>query len=320
MKKSIILFFIFFIIFSQQSNIYSLDTLSCKYFPLKVGNTFYYKIKMIYPPSDSSLCITKILDTVLLNNKKYFLIKNFIYQGYLHNYKIRYDSSNGNLYRYDSSSSQCEYELKLYRLSIPVGDTIGSYCCNYLFNQGATFTCNGVGKSYLFGDSVSYKQFLSYWSQSYGWDICYTSFSVNFGMSYIYAQAGGISYSWSAIIYLIGANINGIVYGDTTLTFANRINLTVPDKFLLYQNYPNPFNPVTKIKFQIPADGRKQTADVKLIVYDILGKEIKTLVNEQLQPGSYEVTFDGNNLPSGVYFYKLQAGNFIETKKMVLLK
>jgi flagellar hook assembly protein FlgD len=77
---------------------------------------------------------------------------------------------------------------------------------------------------------------------------------------------------------------------------------------------------VTKIKFDIPSEGKSQKAKVKLVIYDILGKEIRTLVNEQLQPGTYEVTFDGSNLPSGVYFYQLRAGEFVETKKLVLLK
>jgi photosystem II stability/assembly factor-like uncharacterized protein len=98
------------------------------------------------------------------------------------------------------------------------------------------------------------------------------------------------------------------------------ISLEIPKSFKLEQNYPNPFNPSTKIKFDIPSEGKSQKAKVKLLIYNILGKEIQTLVNEQLQPGSYEVTFDGGNLPSGVYFYKLYSGNFTETKKLILLK
>ncbi len=97
----------------------------------------------------------------------------------------------------------------------------------------------------------------------------------------------------------------------------------IPANYSLYQNYPNPFNPTTKIKFQIPSDVKRKTSDVKsLTVFtDIYsGKEISTLVNEQLQPGTYEVTFDGGNLPSGVYFYQLKSNNFIETKKLILLK
>ena len=89
----------------------------------------------------------------------------------------------------------------------------------------------------------------------------------------------------------------------------------VPNKFELYQNYPNPFNPVTTIKYDII-----KSQDVKLAVYDILGREVATLVNEQQQPGSYEIKFDATNVSSGIYFYQLKAGDFIDTKKMILIK
>jgi hypothetical protein len=91
-------------------------------------------------------------------------------------------------------------------------------------------------------------------------------------------------------------------------------------EFSLSQNYPNPFNPSTKINFTISSEVKRGTSNVKLIVYDILGREIKTLLNKPIQPGEYEIEFDGSELPSGVYFYKLSAGNFVETKKMMLIK
>jgi hypothetical protein len=100
----------------------------------------------------------------------------------------------------------------------------------------------------------------------------------------------------------------------------NKISSEVPRTFRLEQNYPNPFNPTTKIKFQIPSGVKRQTSDVKLVIYDVLGHEIQTLVNEKLQPGTYEVTFDGSNFASGIYFYQLKSGNFIETKKMLMIK
>jgi uncharacterized delta-60 repeat protein len=105
------------------------------------------------------------------------------------------------------------------------------------------------------------------------------------------------------------------------------ISNNVPDKFDLYQNYPNPFNPVTKIKFSIsplPGGVSRWTSGrgelVRLIIYDILGREIATLVNEQLKPGIYEVEFDGTNYPSGIYYYRITASDFSSTKKLVLLK
>ncbi|GBD86208.1 hypothetical protein BMS3Abin03_00118 [bacterium BMS3Abin03] len=83
----------------------------------------------------------------------------------------------------------------------------------------------------------------------------------------------------------------------------------------LYQNYPNPFNPQTTIKYQIP-----ELSLVALKVFDVLGSEVVTLVNEEKQTGTYEVEFDATGLPSGVYFYQIKAGNYIETKKMLLLQ
>jgi hypothetical protein len=90
---------------------------------------------------------------------------------------------------------------------------------------------------------------------------------------------------------------------------------TFPDKFTLYQNFPNPFNPVTNIRYDV-----SKSAQVKLVVYDILGREIKTLVNEYKTPGSYQLNFNGSGLSSGTYFYRIQAGDFVQIKKMVLIK
>jgi hypothetical protein len=93
------------------------------------------------------------------------------------------------------------------------------------------------------------------------------------------------------------------------------ISSEIPGDFSLGQNYPNPFNPTTKIKFDVARVG-----DVKIIVYDVMGREVQTLVDERLQPGTYEVTFDGSNLPSGIYFSQLKTENFIDTKKLILPK
>ena len=92
-----------------------------------------------------------------------------------------------------------------------------------------------------------------------------------------------------------------------------------PKQFLLEQNYPNPFNPVTTIKYSIPANVETSYM-TSLRVFDILGNEVATLVNESKQSGSYSVSFDAANLPSGVYFYRINTDNFTETKKMILLK
>lgn len=121
---------------------------------------------------------------------------------------------------------------------------------------------------------------------------------------------------------LRGCIINGILYGDTTLTGVNQTSTLVPDKFFLSQNYPNPFNPKTIINYQlsIPTDRDKLFNSVRLIVYDVKGKEVAILVNEKQHPGNYSIEFDGTNFPSGIYFYELKTENYSETKRMILLK
>ncbi len=94
----------------------------------------------------------------------------------------------------------------------------------------------------------------------------------------------------------------------------------IPDNFELYNNYPNPFNPVTKIKFDLPSVGQRHAFDVRVVIYNILGREVAALVDQQLKPGTYEAEFDGSNYPSGVYFYTLTTETFTQTRKMVLIK
>ena len=113
---------------------------------------------------------------------------------------------------------------------------------------------------------------------------------------------------------------NGLILKTTNggVTFIEEENnFTQPKEFLLYQNYPNPFNPSTSIQYAI-----SNTQFVTLKVYDLLGREVATLVNEEKTAGSYEIEFGVKSLElsSGIYFYKLQAGDFVETKKMILLK
>lgn len=99
------------------------------------------------------------------------------------------------------------------------------------------------------------------------------------------------------------------------ITGVEENNNSIPPRYLLSQNYPNPFNPSTKIQYSISSQ-----QNVTLKVYDVLGKEVATLVNDEKPAGTYEVFFNGSNLSSGVYFYKLQSGSFVETRKLTLLK
>jgi len=130
----------------------------------------------------------------------------------------------------------------------------------------------------------------------------------------------GIDFISSDTGWVVGYNglILKTVNGGGPVSVQN-ISTEVPSAYSLKQNYPNPFNPATKIKFDV-ASVKQASLLVTLKVYDVSGREVKTLVNESLQPGTYETTFDGSKLNSGVYFYKLTSGDFTETKRMLLIK
>jgi len=106
-----------------------------------------------------------------------------------------------------------------------------------------------------------------------------------------------------------------ICFNIQPLSGTGNSNAGIPKDYSLYQNYPNPFNPTTKIRFDNPKSG-----NVTLKVYDLLGKEVALLVNETKQAGSYIVDFNGQNLSSGVYFYKLESGNYTDVKRMILIR
>ncbi|MFC2085294.1 T9SS type A sorting domain-containing protein [Bacteroidota bacterium] len=126
----------------------------------------------------------------------------------------------------------------------------------------------------------------------------------------------GINFIDSETGWAVGGNkILKTTNGGITTSVEETETKSVADNFYLSQNYPNPFNPSTKIKYSIP----KQNI-VTLKVFDVLGGEVATLVNKEHSQGNYEIEFNGNNLTSGIYFYRLIAGNYIETKKMILVK
>jgi len=149
--------------------------------------------------------------------------------------------------------------------------------------------------------------------------------------------SASLLYSQSSIVYDAGTNIdigtgadvcaatitvNGTYSGNGTFCNApvdvedeNKEDLVTPKEFSLSQNYPNPFNPSTTIKWQMPKAGL-----VTLKIYDVLGREVTILVNEELNAGNHETVFDASRFSSGIYFYQIKAENYIETKKMILIK
>ncbi len=118
-----------------------------------------------------------------------------------------------------------------------------------------------------------------------------------------YATVGG----WGGTV--LRTTNGGVTYVKEEKTYE------IPDNYFLSNNYPNPFNPATKIKYSVP-----QLSDVVIKVFDILGNELETLVNNEKPAGTYEITWNAVSLPSGIYFYQIRAGDFVQTKKMTLLK
>ncbi len=140
------------------------------------------------------------------------------------------------------------------------------------------------------------------------WNLSYQITNNNLRDLFFVGDDGWIVGGWGTILHTTNGGVTFI---------EEEKNSTQPKEFLLQQNYPNPFNPSTSIQYAISS-----TQFVTLKVYDLLGREVATLVNEEKPAGSYNVEFTINNLQlsTGIYFYRLQAGNYVETKKMILLK
>jgi photosystem II stability/assembly factor-like uncharacterized protein len=145
-------------------------------------------------------------------------------------------------------------------------------------------------------------------------------------------QASGVTSVLRSVAFtdsLLGfaAGDGGVIIKTTNggITSVTEVSNHIPGDYQLSQNYPNPFNPVTKIKFQIPLSrgvsalgGRGVLSS--LVIFDVMGREVSTLVNQHLNPGTYEVNWDASNYPSGVYVYKLTSGDFTDSKRMILIK
>lgn len=293
--------FLFLILLGYQTS-YSMpiDTSVFRYFPLNVGNTWTWHRDQNYSPgpgSDKEI----ILRSKVINNKRYYITVRDMYYSYSNTHNIgifayHIDTLNGNLYTSDTLGN---LECLLDSLNSRKGDS-ATIC------QNERHGCD-TGSYNIFNQNFATKIF-GYTFFEGGGNIKY---SKGIGKVYEFGQAMMSQTTQT----LMGCIINGVLHGDTTLVGLTPISNEIPDKFSISQNYPNPFNPNTIIKFKIA-----NSSNVRLIVYDILGKEVITIVNEELKPGTYDAEFDGTNLPSGVYYYKLETADYSETKKMVLIK
>ena len=280
----------------------TVDPLILKWYPLAVGNkwiyNYWYQIDSL---PEIGISTYKITGDTTVNGKHYFIFNDS------NNY-IRQDSLTGRIYK----ATNFNNEYIFADLTLDIGDTLydpGNYLALTVTGEQSFNQWGLNSKRRLFNDFSS--------------SVTHTfSFVKEIGLyhEFTYELGGGE-------ITLRGCVIDGIVYGDTTTLGVDYEPENKLTEFFLSQNYPNPFNPSTKIKYSIPsviASGAKQSQIVTLKVYDVLGREVATLVNEEKQPGEYEVEFNPafgiKNLASGIYFYKLQAANYSSTKKMIYLK
>jgi len=254
---------------------------------------------------------------------------------YVHNSRIYFGTSNHKIY-YSSNfgttwQSGTVFEASSSAIWFYYLDSLyGYYGGNNSYkttNGGATWTllnCPGTGAfvGFVSGEALSPN---SPYQPSISWTVrgdnrIYQNYNMS-DWSIAYTAPGGNYYH-------IGTNHNNILFytwavrsngGITRIVTlfgeVKKISSEIPTSYSLSQNYPNPFNPVTKIKFEI-----SKLNSVKLIIYDALGREITTLVNELLNAGTYETEWDGTNYSSGVYFYKLITSEYTVTRKMVLVK
>ncbi|MFH0736762.1 MAG: T9SS type A sorting domain-containing protein [bacterium] len=198
--------------------------------------------------------------------------------------------------------------------------TINAYW-NEIYEE--LFSYNPLGSIYYSVNRYPYSP-LNY---RYNYDYKYSFDSNNNCISatstiYDYSQGYGLPHIYNSPMYVYYNNNSEFLYLTAAIisvqyaTFSDvNDDLTELNDFNLSQNYPNPFNPATTIKYSIPSANV-----VTLKVFDVLGAEVANLINEYKNAGTYEVNFDGSNLTTGVYFYKLQTGNFTQTKKLLLLK
>lgn len=162
-------------------------------------------------------------------------------------------------------------------------------------------TLLGSGTTYIKNPSAAYTPFVM--------DITLSGNELADSLMIQFQIVGGDENDYGIGSYAL---IDDLSLGNTTGLTSTGI---IPEKFSLKQNYPNPFNPSTSIEFSIP-----EQSFVELKLFDVIGKEVAVLVEEEKPAGTYKAVFEGTNLPSGTYFYRLTAGGFVESKKMILLK
>lgn len=226
-------------------------------------------------------------------------------------YNVRFDEQTGNVYRL--SSNGCQYspgEIMIDSFRARLNDSVRVNCEPPV--QYLAYVCADTNNAIVLGTSRQARFFSTDGFESNS----FRKYSKGIGLYHEYRQGFSGTYTCTSQMTLLGCIINGVVYGDTSMLVGiEQVSGEIPLKFSLSQNYPNPFNPATTISIEIP-----KSEFVSLTVSDALGREVETILSKQLNPGSYQAEWDAANYPSGVYYYILSAGEYTETKKMVLIK
>jgi hypothetical protein len=250
-----------------------------------------------------------------LNNKIIYSLgikENYIYAGTYENNGVYISTNNGGNWT-QSMYSQSVYDFAFKDSNVFAGAGYGVFKST---NNGTSWTQTSLNNvnvtSFELSDSNIFAG--TFYNGVY--------LTANNGANWVQKNQGlPVGITTGALLIL-----NNYIYAGTNqsvwrrplsdiLSGTNNISSLIPNAFSLKQNYPNPFNQLTVINYQIPINSH-----VTLEVYDLLSREVASLVNEILQPGIYETRFDGSRLASGIYFYKLTAGEFTETRRMVLMK
>jgi hypothetical protein len=279
-----------------------IDTTLKQFYPLHLGDLWQYR------DQSNQLVKQEVIGDTMINGQKYFLLIHSLY------------SSGGGITRIDSSlriqnlapwaGDSCgglTNESNIYRLNEPPGsvwricDNVYGASCYPLFMK-----FDGISTSFVFGQS---RQVMFFSPGAYCSDTTWflSQWTLVRGIGVLHEEKFEGDF-----LTLSGAIVNGVQYGTIVSVDDAQIE---PLTFSLGQNYPNPFNPITKIDYSLP-----EVVKVSLKIYDVLGQEVKTLVDETQGAGFRSTSFDANTIASGIYFYRLIAGNFTDIKKMILLK
>lgn len=273
----------------------------------QVGNVYVYHYSQSFLFGGFSGKVKlKINKDTIVNGKQYFYLDNF--PGKYRNKWVRQNPVTYSLYYFDTLPN-CNNHIKeslLDSFLVQDGDYIVA-CLDTLIR------CDSIRIKNLFLRNTKYYYAGRSFSNSVSSSNSNNTLCEYFGIYNVFSSGGGGGGFSSSNHTLRGCIINGVIFGDTT-TNIQLISQYVND-YKLNQNYPNPFNPETNISFSI-----KDKSKIKLSIFDNIGREVSILVNSVLPQGSYIYSFRGENLPSGVYYYKLESEKFSEIKKMVLIK